>query len=135
MWSLPADGLPFKRYFTAAESQHGLPKGLLGRVAQQESAFRADIISGRTDSSAGARGIMQIVPKWHPNVDPLNVPEAINYAAKFLKSLHSEFGDWQLALAAYNFGSGNVRAWLRGDKQLPDETRNYVNNISRDLGL
>src|SRR3990172_2707257 len=57
----------------AAEKKYGIPRDLLARQAFQESRFREDIISGRTISSAGALGLMQLVPKWHPGVDPLNI--------------------------------------------------------------
>ncbi len=49
---------------------YNLPKNLLARVAYQESHFRPSIINGTQKSSKGAVGIMQIIPKWHPNVDP-----------------------------------------------------------------
>lgn len=135
VWALPANGLPYKHLLDASEREHGLPKGLLGRVAYQESRFRDDIVTGDTVSSANAQGIMQIVPKWHPDVDPLNPAQAIPYAAAYLKRLFTSFGDWQLALGAYNWGQGNMRKWLAGEKTIPTETRNYIDQISQDLGL
>lgn len=115
----------------AAEDRYGIPRDLLARQAYQESRFREDIISGRTVSSAGAVGIMQIVPKWHPGVDPLNVPEAVDYAAKFLAGLKRQFGSWSLALAAYNAGPGNVTKY--GGIPPFTETRNYVSQILADV--
>jgi membrane-bound lytic murein transglycosylase D len=66
-------------------------------------------------------------------MDPYKATEA---ACMFLKSLHNQFGDWELALAAYNCGPGNVRKAIRrsGYKKtfweiynyLPRETRGYV---------
>ena len=62
--------------------------------------------------------------------DPIKATEA---AARYLKDLFAEFGDWRLALAAYNGGPGRVRrAIARADTNdywqldLPRETRNYV---------
>jgi len=65
--------------------------------------------------------------------DPVKSTEA---AAEYLQYLHSKFGDWTLALAAYNCGPGNVRKAIRKSggkrsfweikKYLPKETRNYV---------
>lgn len=65
--------------------------------------------------------------------DPVKSTEA---AAEYLKYLNEKFGDWTLALAAYNCGPGNVRKAIRrsGGKRtfweiknfLPRETRNYV---------
>ena len=62
--------------------------------------------------------------------DPIKATEA---AARYLKKLFAEFGDWRLALAAYNAGPGRVRrAIARADTNdywqldLPRETKNYV---------
>ena len=89
-------------------------------------------------SSAGAMGIAQIVPKWHPDVDPLNPTQSIYYAAQYLKNLQKQFGEWRKALAAYNWGPGNLsKAIIKyGDDWLdyaPTETRNYVTQIWGDI--
>lgn len=114
-----------------AEMKYGIPRDLLARVAYQESHFRNDIVSGHVTSAAGALGLMQIVPRWHPTVDPLNVPAAIDYAARYLRGLYQQFGLWSTALAAYNYGPGNVAKVPRAD--WPAETRNYVEQITGDL--
>lgn len=132
-WTIPTEGKPYAQHFADAESQHGLPFNLLARVAYQESRFRQDIITGEKISGAGAVGIMQIVPRWHPNVDPLNTVEAIFYAASYLSKLHTQFGSWDLALAAYNWGPGNLRK--HGIDDAPLETRNYIAQIGRDVTL
>lgn len=115
----------------AAEDKYGIPRDLLARQAYQESRFREDIISGAVKSAAGALGIMQIVPKFHPTAQPLNTPAAIEYAANFLRSLYKQFGSWSLALAAYNAGPGNVRKY--GGIPPFDETRKYVSEILADI--
>lgn len=120
----------------AAETSYGIPPNLLVRLAYQECRFREDIITGRVVSPAGAVGIMQIVPRWHPDVNPL-VPElAIDYAGKFLSGLYRQFGTWELALQAYNWGSGNLQKYLNNQvATLPRETQNYSNQILADLGM
>ena len=129
-----------KPVFRRAELANNLPAGLLERVAQQESAFRSDIILGKKQSSAGAQGIMQIIPRWHPNVNPLNPIEAINYAGKFLRRLYDKFGRWDYALAAYNWGEGNLeknlnmRFW-NPVSHWPDETQRYVKQILNDVNV
>lgn len=115
----------------AAEDRYGIPRDLLARQAYQESHFREDIITGAEVSPAGALGIMQIVPKYHPTAQPLNVPAAIDYAARFLSQLHTQFGSWSLALAAYNAGPGNVQKY--GGVPPFDETRKYVSQILADV--
>lgn len=115
-----------------AEDQYGIPRDLLARQAYQESHFRPDIISGATVSPAGALGLMQIVPAYHPTADPLNVPAAIQYAASFMRSLYNQFGTWSLALAAYNAGPGNVAKY--GNTVPPfAETQAYVSGILSDV--
>ena len=72
---------------------------------------------------------------WY--VDERMSPEkATEAACKYLKQLHGMFGDWELALAAYNAGPGNVRKAIRRSgyirdfwslyRYLPRETRSYV---------
>lgn len=136
-WSddLNTRGAAYKPLLEAAERKYGIPEGMLARLAWQESRFRPDIISGATKSAAGAVGIMQIVPRWHPGVNPLNPAESIDYAGKFLADLYRQFGSWELALKSYNWGAANVAAWLRGAKIEPVETRNYSAQILADLGM
>ena len=133
-WRIPKRGQKFAPYFSKAEKKYGIPKNLLARIAYQESRFRDDIITGQLPSKAGALGIMQIIPRWHPNVNPLNPPEAIDYAGKYLKRLHDKFGSWNEALAAYNWGEGNLRRWQKGEiDRMPEETKNYTTQIMSDI--
>lgn len=126
----------YKPAFKSAGEMHNVPADLLERVAQQESAFRSDIIHGQTKSSAGAMGIMQIVPRWHPDVNPLDPVEAIHYAAEYLRKLYDKYGNWGNALQAYNWGPGNLDRFLAGDiTTMPTETINYFTEITNDTGL
>lgn len=137
-WQPPETAKPYLSNIRKAEQNNQMPENLLARLIYQESRYRKDIITGKTVSSAGAVGIAQIVPKWHPDVDPLNPEQSIHYAAKYLSQLQRQFGDWPTALAAYNWGPGNVskaqknhgHSWL--DKA-PKETQNYVNQIWGDV--
>lgn len=130
-WKTAKNAEKYLPLLRAAEIRYGLPADLLARMAYQESRFRDDIVSGAKVSGAGAKGIMQIVPKWHPGVDPLNVPEAIDYAARYVKQLYGQFKSWPLAVAAYNAGPGNVQKY----KGIPpfEETQNYVSDVFEDL--
>lgn len=134
-WSPPAAAARFASIFADAARRYALPANLLERVAYQESRFRDDIITGRTASPAGALGIMQIVPRWHPGVDPLDPAEAIPYAANYLRGLYQQFGTWRLALAAYNWGPGNISKYKDRPDLWPAETVAYARDITRDLGL
>jgi soluble lytic murein transglycosylase-like protein len=128
--------------FEIEGARNGMPPGLLEAVAYRESRFRPDIIDGRTRSAAGAVGIMQVVPKWHPGLGEsgaLDPSRAVPYAANYLRTLYNKFGSWRLALAAYNWGQGNLQAkdladGIVGD-DWPAETRLYVEEITRNAGL
>ncbi|OPX56882.1 Transglycosylase SLT domain-containing protein [Oceanospirillum multiglobuliferum] len=137
-WQPPASAQSYLALIDRVEQQHRMPAQLLARLLWQECRFRPDIIKGDVISSAGAVGIAQIVPRWHPDVNPLDPHASIQYAGQYLAQLQKRFGDWPTALAAYNWGQGNVakaqakhgRDWL---KQAPKETQNYVQQICQDL--
>jgi membrane-bound lytic murein transglycosylase D len=106
-----------------------------------ESAFNP-----QAKSVANAAGMWQFVPTTATDFDlkqnifrddRRDVLASTQAALDYLDRLHAEFNDWQLTLAAYNWGVGNVRralAWnqrhgLPADYEhlrMPDETRNYV---------
>lgn len=134
-WTPPRTAAPYLDTIRQAEQENGLPQNLLARVLYQESRFREDIITGKTRSPAGALGIAQFMPATAKGrgVDPLDPNSAINGAAAYLRELFDRFGDWTQAIAAYNWGQGNVAR--KGLARAPAETRAYVAQITRDTGL
>jgi membrane-bound lytic murein transglycosylase D len=106
-----------------------------------ESAFNPQAVS-----SAKAAGMWQFMPGTGRNFqltqnvlrdDRRDVLDSTRAALDYLQQLYGMFGDWHLALAAYNWGEGNVkRAIDRNrsagrdtsylDLDMPRETRNYV---------
>jgi len=120
--------------------QEGVPQDLI-YLAQAESGFKPHAMS-----RVGARGIWQFMAGrglgygLHHNMylDDRQDPEkSTRAAARHLKDLYNQFGDWYLAMAAYNSGPGTVQAavkrtgyadfWeLYNRKVLPRETKNYV---------
>lgn len=122
---------------TQTETDYGLPNDLLARLLYQESHYRADIISGATKSPAGALGIAQFMPATANDlrINPLDPNQAIPAAARYLVQMFRIFGNWSAALGAYNFGAGNYRKYLNGQIQLPTETRNYIAQITNDVGI
>ena len=121
-------------------NKRGLP-GELALLPFIESAFNPQAMS-----TAKASGMWQFVPgtgrdfDLRQNVfrdDRRDVLASTRAALDYLQSLNAMFGDWRLALAAYNWGQGNVqRAITRNQKaglptdydslRMPDETRNYL---------
>lgn len=135
-WTPPSKAAPYLSLLDETERKYNMPKNLLVRLAYQESHFRNDLINGPLESSAGAQGIMQIIPRWHPDVNPWNTDDAIPYAGKYLYQLFARFGNWKHALAAYNWGPTNLKKYLDGKIQsMPKETKNYVSQISKDIPI
>lgn len=116
-----------------AEDAYDIPRDLLARLIYQESRWREDVISGTKTSSAGAVGIAQIVPRWHPDVNPLDPFAAIEYAGRYLSQLRKQFGTWKLALAAYNWGPGNLSKNYNLPGTWPQETLDYISQITQDV--
>ena len=120
--------------------EEGVPQDLI-YLAQAESGFHPLAVS-----RVGARGIWQFMASrargyglsHNMYVDDRQDPEkSTRAAAHHLKDLYNEFGDWYLAMAAYNSGPGTVQSavkrtgyadfWeLYRRNVLPKETRNYV---------
>jgi soluble lytic murein transglycosylase-like protein len=136
-WKTPPAGQPFEKWFKEAGRQYGLPEGLLSRMAYQETGgtYRTDLRSPK-----GASGLMQLMPVHHKMVDPWNAQASIFYAGQLMAGLYRQFGGWAEALAAYNWGPGNLRKrirdrggeWLAG---LHSETYRYVTEIGGDVGI
>ncbi len=126
----------------AAEQQYGLPAGLLSRQAYEESGFQPAVIDGTQASSAGALGILQMMPQYFSSVQvptpftDADVEAQIQQAAAYDAQLYQQFGDWGLALMAYNWGPGAVSSWLNGGANpanVPGQTSTYANAIIGSL--
>jgi len=105
-----------------AAKANGIDPAILTGILEVESSWRDDIIYGRTQSSAGARGIAQIMPEYHPGVNYDDPVASINYAAKHLKGLIAATGgDVNKAIQAYNAGLGGI-----GKSQ---ENRDYLPKV------
>ena len=133
-WSPPASAAPYLDQIYRVEAQYGMPRNLLARQLYQESRYRPDIINGGPNS-AGAIGIAQIIPRWNPGVDPRDPVASIDFAGKKMAGLFRVYGDWKLALAAYNWGEGNLAKVNNVIASTPAETRNYVAEISTAVGI
>lgn len=132
-----ADMVPvqYRAAIAQAEADNGIPPGMLARLLWQESRYRPEIISGALRSPAGAVGIAQFMPatarEW--GVIATDAGSSIAGAGRYLAWLYRKTGAWSLALAAYNWGVGNVQR--KGIDAAPAETRTYYSEILADLGL
>lgn len=131
--SLGASGIDgrvaaYASQFAAAENTYRLPHGLLAAVAQQESGGNPHAVS-----SAGAQGLMQLMPSTAASmgVDAFDPQQAIPAAAQILSRDLARFGSVPLALAAYNAGAGAVSRY--GGVPPFAQTQNYVRRITATL--
>ena len=138
-----ADLMPMLR---ARFSAAGVPPEFAW-IAEVEST-----LNPKARSPSGAKGLFQLMPEtarnlglstWFPDerTDPAKSADA---AARLLRNLHARFGDWPLALAAYNAGAGRVERLLTAQKaktfgeispSLPVETRFYVPKVCATIAL
>lgn len=126
-------GEPYLPTIAAAEDSYAIPTDLLARIAYQECSWRSGVIDGTIKSPAGAVGMMQLMPQFFPNAGE-NWTADLLTAAQYLARLHSEFNDWQLAVAAYNWGPGNVVKYRTDPSMgLPPETSDYVLDVFSDV--
>lgn len=138
-WEESANGKKWAPALAAAEKKYGLPAGMLSRQAYEESHFITSVIDGTYPSSAGALGILQMMPQYFSSVQvPIPFTDAdtlaqIDQAAAYDAQLYREFGSWRLALAAYNAGPGSVQAAGGNIAALPQQTQTYVAQISADV--
>jgi membrane-bound lytic murein transglycosylase D len=120
----------------------GVPQDMI-YLAVAESGFQPQAMNG----GSGAGGMWQFMPtgayglKRNGWFDERFDPEKSSHAyARYIKALHAQFGDWYLAMAAYDWGPGNIqRAVMRTGyadfwelyrrNAMPAETRNYVPQI------
>lgn len=146
-WQFVGDGPIWMPALNAAEDRFGIPANLLARVAYEESTFRPGVINGVIPSSVGALGLMQLMPQFFASVraeipfSTINTRAQIAQSGELLSSLHQRFSDWQVALAAYNWGGGNVHHEYAKDADkyilvdMPDQTQKYVKEIIGDVPL
>lgn len=120
--------------FQSVSDATGVPASLLSSVAFAESSYRADAIGPQTRYGR-AEGLMQLMPRFYPGIDPLDPSQAVPAAANDLAKYYAKYGDWRLALAAYNWGPGNVDAVGANFSRVPPGTQAYANKILSRAGL
>jgi hypothetical protein len=110
-----------------------LPLEFFARVIWQESRFQSDAVGPITRYGQRAQGIAQFMPQTAAErglFDPFDPLQALPKSGAFLAELRDEFGNLGLAAAAYNAGPQSVRDFLAGLRDLPQETRQYVQAVT-----
>jgi membrane-bound lytic murein transglycosylase D len=124
--------------------EEGVPAELVW-LAEVESGF-----DPKARSRAGAVGLFQLMPETaelmglsvRPVDERLAPAKSARAAAQYLRYLHEKFGDWRLAVAAYNGGEGRVgrlleqarsRSYAAIAERLPSETQMYVARVEAAL--
>ncbi|MFT2095683.1 transglycosylase SLT domain-containing protein [Acidiphilium multivorum] len=129
-----------------ATQKYKIPKGMLWRLSGVESSHGENLLGPKTKYGR-AEGWMQLLPATasalHVNpwsMNPRRSGNAAMGAAHYLRILHDHFGSWDKAVAAYNWGPGNLdadikahgRDWL---KYAPAQTQHEVAAVSEGPGL
>jgi soluble lytic murein transglycosylase-like protein len=112
-----------------ASEKYKVNSDLIRSVIRAESNFNPD-----ATSSKGAMGLMQLMPETAKDLGverPYDISENVMGGTNYLKTLLDRYeGNIDLALAAYNWGMGNLE---RNPENLPRETRDYIAKINKFL--
>lgn len=120
-------------YIAEASQRFGIPADWIARVMRAESGGRTTLNGRPITSSAGAMGLMQLMPgTWAElrarlslGADPHDPRDNILAGACYLRLMYDRFG-YPGLFAAYNAGPERYAAWLGGRRQLPGETQAYL---------
>lgn len=131
----PSRSDPYGAYIAEAAQRFGVPEAWIRAVMRVESA--GDV---RAISSAGAMGLMQVMPatwaelrvRHRLGANPYDPRDNILAGAAYLREMHDRYGSPGF-LAAYNAGPGRYEQYLAG-RPLPAETRAYVAALAPIVG-
>lgn len=128
---------PYAAHVADAAGRFGIPERWIWAVMRVES--NGDV---RAVSSAGAMGLMQIMPatwaslraRYGLGADPYDVRDNIMAGAAYLRAMHDRYGNATAMLAAYNAGPGRYDEYLSRGRPLPVETRAYLAKLASITG-
>ncbi|CAM5766400.1 lytic transglycosylase domain-containing protein [Bosea minatitlanensis] len=133
----PSAADPYAAHITEAAQRFGIPERWIRAVLRAESA--GDV---RAISSAGALGLMQVMPdtwaglrvRYRLGRDPYDPHDNIIAGAAYLREMWDRYGNVPAMLAAYNAGPGRYDDHRATGRALPAETRAYVAALVPVLG-
>ena len=128
---------PYAVHVADAARRFGIPEAWIWAVMRVES--NGDV---RAVSSAGAMGLMQIMPGTWASLrarhglgrEPYDVRDNIMAGAAYLSAMHDRYGNPAAMLAAYNAGPGRYDEYLSRGRPLPAETRAYLAKLAAITG-
>ena len=141
----------YSEYVSKYSQKYDVDENLIYALIKAESNFEEDAISNKN-----AQGLMQLMPSTAEDIakknrielteDNILEPEInINLGTKYISTLLEKYECIEIALAAYNAGSGNVDKWIDNGTIQPDgsdienipfkETNMYVRKIMRDYKI
>lgn len=128
---------PYAAFITEGAQRFGIPEHWIVAVMRVESA--GDV---RALSSAGAMGLMQVMPDTWAGLrsrhdlgrDPYDPRDNILAGTAYLREMWDRYGDVAAMLAAYNAGPGRYDEHLATGRTLPAETRAYVAMLAPVFG-
>jgi soluble lytic murein transglycosylase-like protein len=129
----PTGSGPYQGSIEAASAAYSVPVEILAWLLWKESRYNPAVIDGSKRSRVGAMGIAQFMPATAVDelgsvAAALDPASAISGAARYLAKLYRATGyTWTGALAAYNWGVGNVQR--KGIDLAPVETVDYYTTI------
>lgn len=124
MTSVRSTEMEYRNYASGLASKYGIPQGLFSELIQQESSWKPN-----ATSSAGAYGLGQLMPGTAADlgVDRYDWKQNLEGSARYFSTQYDKFGDWALALSAYNSGPGGSEK--NGLIENNPETKSYVATI------
>ena len=143
--------IKYSEYVEKYSKEYDVDKYLVYATIKAESNFNE-----KAESKKGAKGLMQLMDSTGQEIakglnmtidnDDLFEPEInINLGTKYISKMLKKYNNIELALAAYNAGSGNVDSWINTNKIKADgsdienipfkETNNYVRKILKDYRI
>lgn len=124
-------------FVAEASNRFAIPGTWIKSVMQAESAGRTTLYGRPITSSAGAMGLMQVMPgtyqdmraAYHLGADAYDPRDNILAGAAYLRVMYDHFG-YPGLFAAYNAGPGRYDAYLKGLSSLPAETSAYIAKLT-----
>ncbi len=132
---------PWGPYIREASGRFGVPQQWVRAVMHQESGGHATQNGRPITSSAGAMGLMQVMPATYRDLrdqfglgeDPYDPHNSILAGTAYIRQMYDRYGAPGF-LAAYNAGPQRLDDYLAGNGSLPNETVNYLASITPHLG-